>query len=154
MINKTGFLPSCGCVRITVWMHHLDANETHGEKARWELHKNASSVLNKSWKQHPTKQQLYCHLPPIPQTIQGKWTKHAEHCWRTKDELISNFLLWTPTYGRDRVVRPAKVMQDRQIRKYSVNSGLSTWLDMCKWAYLVFPSVYVNIRTLVNWGLF
>ena len=27
------------------------------------------AVLNKSWKQHPTKQQLYGHLPPILQTI-------------------------------------------------------------------------------------
>ena len=27
------------------------------------------AVLNKSWKQHPTKQQLYSYLPPISQTI-------------------------------------------------------------------------------------
>ena len=34
------FLPSCGCVSTTVWMHHLYSNETHGEKVTWELHKN------------------------------------------------------------------------------------------------------------------
>ena len=28
------------------------------------------AVLNKSWNQHLTKQQLYGHLPPITQTIQ------------------------------------------------------------------------------------
>ena len=38
--NKIGFLPSCGCINTTVWMHHLDAHEMHGEKARLELHKN------------------------------------------------------------------------------------------------------------------
>ena len=27
-------------VFITVWMHYMNANKTHGEKARWELHKN------------------------------------------------------------------------------------------------------------------
>ena len=27
--NKTGFLPSCGCVHATVWMHHVNANKTH-----------------------------------------------------------------------------------------------------------------------------
>ena len=27
------------------------------------------AVLNKSWKQHRTKQQLYSHLPPISQMI-------------------------------------------------------------------------------------
>ena len=35
------------------------------------------TVFNKSWKQHPTKQQLYCHLPPISQTIQERQAKHA-----------------------------------------------------------------------------
>ena len=28
------------------------------------------AILNKSWRQHPTKQQLYGHLPPITKTIQ------------------------------------------------------------------------------------
>ena len=30
------------------------------------------AVLKKSCKQHPTKKQLYCYLPPISQTIQSK----------------------------------------------------------------------------------
>ena len=28
-------------ISTTVWMHHLDSNETCGEKARWELNENA-----------------------------------------------------------------------------------------------------------------
>ena len=28
------------------------------------------AILNKSWRQHPTKYQLYSHLPPITKTIQ------------------------------------------------------------------------------------
>ena len=52
-------------------------------------------ILNKFWKPHLTKQQLYGHLPPISKTIQIRRTKHAEHCWRSKDELISDVLLWT-----------------------------------------------------------
>ena len=58
------------------------------------------AVLNKSWRQHPTRHQLYRHLPPITKTIQVRRTRHAGHCWRSKDELISDVLLWTPTYGR------------------------------------------------------
>ena len=27
-----GLLPSCGCVSTTVWLHHLDSNETLWEK--------------------------------------------------------------------------------------------------------------------------
>ena len=30
------------------------------------------TVLNKSWKQHPTKQQLNGYLAPIPQTIKDE----------------------------------------------------------------------------------
>ena len=66
------------------------------------------AVLNKSWKQHPTKQQLYSHLPPISQTIQVRQTRHAGHCWRSRDKLISDVLLWTHTHGHTSVGRPAK----------------------------------------------
>ena len=52
--------------------------------------------------------QLYGHLPPITKTIQVRRTRHAGHCWRSKDELISDILLWTPTYGRAKVGRPAR----------------------------------------------
>ena len=58
------------------------------------------AILNKSWQQHPTRHQLYGHLPPITKTIQDRRTRHAGHCWRRKDELISDVLLWTPTYGQ------------------------------------------------------
>ena len=36
------------------------------------------SILNKSWRQHPTKQQLYGHLPPITKTIQVRRTRHTD----------------------------------------------------------------------------
>ena len=54
------------------------------------------AILNKFWWQHPTKHQLYGHLPPITKTIQVRWTRHAGHCWKSRDELISDVLLWTP----------------------------------------------------------
>ena len=48
----------------------LDANYTRMLQA----------ILNKSWRQHPTRHQLYGHLPPITKTIQVRWTRHAGHC--------------------------------------------------------------------------
>ena len=54
------------------------------------------AILNKSWRQHPTKHQLYGHLSPISKTIQVRRTRHAGHCWRSRDELISDVILWTP----------------------------------------------------------
>ena len=58
------------------------------------------AILNKSWRQHPTRHQLYGHLPPITKTIQVRRTRHTGHCWRSRDELIRDVLLWTPTHGR------------------------------------------------------
>ena len=66
------------------------------------------TILNKSWRQHPTRHQLYGHLPPIRKTIQVRQTRHARHCWRSKDELVSGVLLWTPTYGQAKAGRPAR----------------------------------------------
>ena len=65
------------------------------------------AILNKSWQQHPTRHQLYGHLPPITKTIQARRTRHAGHCWRSKDEIVSDVLLWTPTYGQSQAGRPA-----------------------------------------------
>ena len=64
------------------------------------------AILNKSWRQYPTGHQLYCHQPPITKTIKVRRSRDEGHCWRNKDELISDVLLWTPTYGRAKAGRP------------------------------------------------
>ena len=65
------------------------------------------AILNKSWRQHPTRHQLYGHLPPFTKTIQVRRIRHAEHCKRSKDELISDVLLWTLAYGQAKAGGPA-----------------------------------------------
>ena len=99
------------------------------------------AILNKSRQQHPTRHQLYSHLPPIMKTIQVRWTRHAGHCWRSRDELISDVLLRIPIYGWAKAGQPAltyiqqlcedtgcgpedllEVMNDRNIRADS-----ATW---------------------------
>ena len=66
------------------------------------------TILNQSLREHPTRHQLYGHLPPIMKSIQVRRTRHAEHCWRSRDELISDVLLWTPTYSRAKTGRLAR----------------------------------------------
>ena len=66
------------------------------------------AILNKSWQRHPTRHQLYGHLPPITKSIQVRRTRHAGHCWRSRDELIRDVLLWIPTHGRAEAGRPAR----------------------------------------------
>ena len=79
------------------------------------------AILNKSWRQHSTKHQLYGHLPPITKTIKVRRFRHAGHCWRTRDELISDELLWTPSHGRAKAGRPARTYK-QQLR---VDTGRS-----------------------------
>ena len=66
------------------------------------------AILNKAWRQHPTRHQLFGHLPPITKTIQVRRTRHAGHCWRSKNELISGVLLWNSAYGQTKAGRPAR----------------------------------------------
>ena len=76
------------------------------KKARRQLHKTVATILNMSWRQHPTRHQLYGHLPPITKTIQARRTRHAGHSWRSRDELMKDVLLWNPTYGQAKAGGP------------------------------------------------
>ena len=69
------------------------------------------AILNNSWRQHSTKQQLYDHLPPITKTIQIKWTTHMGHI--RKDKIIRDVLLWTPSIGQVKVGWPARNYQQQ-----------------------------------------
>ena len=42
------------------------------------------AILNKSWRQHPTKKQLCSHLPSITKIILVRRTRHAGNCWRIR----------------------------------------------------------------------
>ena len=106
-LNRSFFQPAVtsillyGCTTWTLTKRlekKLDDNYTRMLRA----------ILGKSWRQHPTRHQLYGHLPPITKTIQVRWTRHAGHCWRSRDELIRDVLLWTPTHGRAKAGWPAQ----------------------------------------------
>ena len=66
------------------------------------------AILNRSWQQHHPRRQLYGHLPPITKTIRARRTRHAGHCWRSKEEIVSDVLLWPPAYGQSKAGRPAR----------------------------------------------
>ena len=74
-------LYGCTTWMLTKYMEKkLDSNYT---RMLW-------AILNKSWRQHPTKHQLYGHLLPIMKTIQVRQTRHSGYCWRSRDKPISN----------------------------------------------------------------
>ena len=74
-------LYGCSTWTLTKYMEKkLDGNYTRMLQA----------VLNKSCWQHPIQ------TPTTHHEKQIRWTKLAGHCWRSKDELISNVPQWTP----------------------------------------------------------
>ena len=82
-----------GCTTWTLikWMEKkLDGNYTRMLQA----------ILNKPWRQHPTKQQMYGPLSPITKTIKVRKTRHEGHWWRSGDELIRDVLQWTSSYSQ------------------------------------------------------
>ena len=92
-------LYGCSTLTLTKWLEKkLDGNYI---RMLW-------AILNNSWRWHPTKQQLYGYLPPIMKTIQVRQTRHVGHCWKSRDELISDVLLWTPSHGWAKAGRPAQ----------------------------------------------
>ena len=91
-------LYGCTTWTLTKRLEKLDSNYTRMLRA----------ILNKSWWQHPKRHQLYGHLPPITKTLQVMWSRHAGHCWRSRDDLISDVLLWITTYGQVKAGRPAR----------------------------------------------
>ena len=153
--------------RCTTWTltkrleKKLDSNYTRMLRA----------ILNKSWRQHPTRHQLYGHLAPITKTIQVRRTRHAGHCWRSRGELISDVFLWTPTYGRAKAGRPARTyiqqlcedttcspedlpeaMNDREKWQERVRdiraSGMTWWwyVYTCMWGKGIFLEILADIE--------
>ena len=97
-----------GDVLISISHLYLTLTKRLKKKLDGNYTRMLRAILNKSWRQHPTRRQLYRHLPPITKTIQVRRARHAGHCWRSKDELVSDVLLWTPTYGQAKAGRPAR----------------------------------------------
>ena len=93
------------------------------------------AILNKSWQQQHTRHQLYGHLPPITKSIQVRRTRHAGLCWRSRDELISDVLLWTSTYGQAKAGRPARtyIQQLCEDKGCSPEDLLEAMNDREKW---------------------
>ena len=88
-----------GCIALTLTKRmekKLNGNYTRMLRA----------ILNKSSRQHSTKQLLYGHLPPITKTIKIRWTRHTGHCWRSRDELISDVPLHIDEQKQDDQLEP------------------------------------------------
>ena len=116
------------------------------------------AILNKSWKQHPTKQPLSGHLPPTKKTIQIRRTRHSGYCRRSKDELISDVIMWTPSHGHAKAGRLVRtnVQQLCANTKYRLEDlpeakdDREGW-DMMMMIYAVREWQCIDTHTHVGW---
>ena len=83
-------------------MNHMDADKTYKEKTRRELHKNVTRHIEQML-EAKTHETSAVRTLPISKTILVKWTKQARNYKRSKNVLINDFLLWTPSQGRGNV---------------------------------------------------
>ena len=87
----------------------MDSNKTAGEEARRAI---TQECCKQSWTSpgSNTLQDTNCTATCLlsQKTIQVRWTRHAGHCWRSRDEFISDVLLWIPTHGWAKAGWPAR----------------------------------------------
>ena len=81
----------------------MNAYKTYKEKARRELQKNVSWFNG-----IPTFMGYFKNSNGIISHVARRIREFAGHCWRSKDELVSDVLLWTPAYGQAKAGRPAR----------------------------------------------
>ena len=80
------------------------------------------AALNVSWKHYLTNKELYGPLTPISTTIRDRRLRFAGHCYRAKEELASDVILWQPNHGERSRGRPAKTYVDQLVEDIGCNS--------------------------------
>ena len=104
------------------------------------------AILNISWRQHSTKLQLHGPILDISTILREQRMRFTGHCWRAKQELASDLLLWSPNHGKRRVGHPAinyidQLCRDTECLPNNLSALLQDqdgWLDrlMNAWASL------------------
>ena len=98
----------------------MDTNKMHGEKARWELHKNATGHFEQILGATPNKTAVA--WPPTFCLTNHPSNKICRVLGGgSEDKLISDVSLWTPTHGHTSVGQPAKTY----IHQLSADTGCS-----------------------------
>ena len=89
---------------------------------QWEkLGEKLEKVKITNKRNQKTNKELYSNLPKIIDTLMIRRPQFIGHCWRKKDEVISDPLLWEPMHNTRKRGRPATTYVD-QLRN---DTGLS-----------------------------
>ena len=78
------------------------------EKRR-QLPKNATSNIEPVLEAAPHKAAVIRPLTSHHENYPNYTTRYAGHCWRSRDELISDIVLWIPSHERSKAGRLARI---------------------------------------------
>ena len=79
------------------------------------------AALNVSWRDYISNKELYGDLSPISTSLQIRRLQFSGHCWRSKNETVSQLLLLEPNHGRRSRGHPASTFIDQPVS----DTGLS-----------------------------
>ena len=89
---KRSFFQAAVVSMLLYWCTTWTLTKRQKKKLDGNYTRMLRAILNKSWRQ----------------TIKVRRSRHAGHCWRSMDELISDVLLWIPSYGQAKAGCPAR----------------------------------------------
>ena len=95
-------------------------------------------VKNLSWRDHPTKHNIYGSLKPLSQILKSRRVQFAGHCYRASSEVISSLLLWKPKLAAQRsrkLTFPDTVSRDTGLKYCDLGTAMSdrdSWQERVK----------------------
>ena len=138
-----------------------------GEKAWQQLYKSA--VSNFEQVLEATTHKTASVRPPTShqKTIKVRRTRHTGHCWRSRDEFISDVFQCTPSHGRAKAGRPARayiqqLCEDTGCSPEDPPEEMNDWeewreriRDICaggttRWWYFHFSLFLLNIEKYID----
>ena len=69
-------------------------------------------VKSVTWRQRITNELPYAGLPRISTTIREKPLRFSGHCWRSKNEIVSDLVLWERKHGKRSIGVQARTLID------------------------------------------
>ena len=114
------------------------------------MKRKLSIYKNVSWNQHMRNEVLYGEIPKITTTIVTQRARFSGHCWRSKDELAHQLLLWEQTHGKRARGRPRQkfidqLLDDMELQKEDLANAMN---DREYWKSKV---VDVRLRSIRWW---
>ena len=96
-------------------------------------------IQDLSWKNHPSKEQIYGKLPVVSALVRSRRVQFAGHCHRIKNDVISSLLIWSPKHhGRGRKLSyPDMIARDTNLHREDLKRAMQDreywWCTRLEW---------------------